>query len=389
MFSHLRLVACVLLVFATRLSADEPDQIPKEVVLHEFPFNNISLHVKLPGEVGGRRLPFIVDTGSTLAFFDESLKPLLGSPLREETAYFSTKLKKVEVFQAPQATWGPITLNRDTEVAVHDFSRANRVCREDILGVIGMSDLKTMRVQFDFDAAKLRILSQLGPDLGSSIRLRILGSPYVECSVGRIPGAVLLIDTGAGSIRLQPKIFDTLRFHGRIRSVGRIPEANTFGELTFVTAGRLCDFSIGDLEFKNLLVKRSEDNRIGLIGLRFLSRFVTTFDFPNSVMYLKKGARFNEPDVEGIQGFGVFFIGDALKVVGIDDNGPADQVGLKVNDVIEQIDGQDFNGKSLYQVNRSFEKPGQDLKLRIRREHDEPQIITIAIPKPPANFEDN
>ena len=386
MFSHLRLVACVLFVFATRLSADEMGNVPKEIVSHEFPFNKDSFHVKLPVEIGGQRLPFIVDTGSTHAVFDESLKPLLGSRVREEEAYISTKITKVEIFQAPQANWGPIKLNRDAVVTVHDFSRANRAHRDDIGGIIGMSDMKTTRVQFDFDTAKLRILSQLGPDLGSSIRMQIPDRPFVECSVGRIPGAEFLIDTGAGSIRLKRKIFDTLRSHGRIRSVGRIPEGNGFGELTFVTTGRLCDFSIGDLEFKNLLVKRSEDNRIGLIGLRFLSRFVTTFDFPNSVMYLKKGARFDEPDVEGIQGFGVFFIGDELKVVCVDDDGPADKAGLKVNDVIEQIDGKDFSGKTLFQINCSLEKPGQTLRLRIRR-GDDTQIITISIPEPPARFE--
>ncbi len=375
-----------LLLTSTWSSAGEQHNVPGEVVSHEFQIDKLSEHVKLFVEIGTQRLPFVVDTGASIACFDESLKPLLGMPVQKVNAEVSGKGKNVELFRAPEATIGPIALTRDANVTVHNFRRTNRVARDEIRGLIGMSDLKTIRVQFDRDAGKLKILSQLGSDLGTPVKISYprTGVPLVECTVAKIPGAEFDIDTGMGdSIHFETKMFDTLLYHRKIQSMGRIAGLNGFGELRFVTVGRLTNFSIGDLEFRNILVTRSGDNTI---GLRFLSRFITTFDFPNGVMYLKKGARFDEPDVEGIQGFGVFFIGDDLKVVCVNDDGPADKAGLKVQDVIEQIDSQDLTGKTLFQINRSFEKPGQDLKLRIRR-GDETRLITIAVPKPPATFD--
>lgn len=194
----------------------------EEVVSHVFRIGKDTEHVKLFVEFNEQHLPFIVDTGSTWNIFDESLKPMLGEPVRETDGMISGKIKTIAVYRAPKALAGPLKLDRDADVTVHNFERINRVARDEIRGVIGMSDLKTMRVQIDRDTGKLKILSQLGLDIGMPVTISFpkTGTPRVECSVGRIPGAEFLIDTGqGGSIHLEPKIFDTLLFHHRIRSV--------------------------------------------------------------------------------------------------------------------------------------------------------------------------
>ena len=64
---------------------------------------------------------------------------------------------------------------------------------------------------------------------------------------------------------------------------------------------------------------------------------------------------------------------------------PPRRLGSKKT-MFQRIDDQEFKDKSLFQINRSFEKPGKVLKLRIRR-GEETREITIAIPKePPGMF---
>ena len=158
--------------------------------------------------------------------------------------------------------------------------------------------------------------------------------------------------------------------------------------------GRLRWMKIGGFRLENLTVFDCGTTKENVIGTALLNRFKVTLVLWEDQIWFSSSQRFKQPDLTGIQGFGVYYEhtnsierrSNNLKVVSIDHDSRAMKAGLKVGDVIEQIDGKTFLEKTLFQINRSFEKPGEDLKLRIRR-GEETRDITIAIPKePPGMF---
>src|SRR5712691_11006910 len=75
------------------------DNARGEVVSDVLQIEKDTEHVKLLFEFNDQRLPFVVDTGSTWNIFDESLKPMLGVPVRETDGMISGKIKKIAVYR--------------------------------------------------------------------------------------------------------------------------------------------------------------------------------------------------------------------------------------------------------------------------------------------------
>ncbi len=268
-------------------------------------------------------------------------------------------------------------------------------------------------MEINFDTKKLRFLKRDDAISGDGIPLVFdsQGIPGVVCKFAE-PGKTarestetekpipadddvqFVIDTGfTECLGLTGALFEKMVQRGAIRPLGFHAGANFQGGMGVMRLGRLHRLTLGKFSVDNLTVVNLGNAELNLIGTQFLSRFHVTFAFPVREMYLAPGKRFRELDLTGIQSFGVSFPpanfvrqrGAHLTVVTTDPDGPAKKAGLKEADVIERIDGQEFEEKSLFQINRSFEKPGQKLELRIRRgeqRHD----ITIPIPKEPAGL---
>lgn len=381
MSHHLRWA--ILLVIVTASSGVCDDDVGSNFVTHEFQIDTDPQWIKLLLKVDRREMPFVIDTGATTTVYDESLKSLLGAPKRKVTLKKSGRDRVVETFQAPEASLQGMSLPTDSEVLLDDFRPLSRAVRNEMLGVIGMSQLKLLNVELNCGAGRIRILNRILPEAGNEVRIRYSNArlPHVECSLAKTRKEYFLVDTGLSqAIILEPIVFDSLQQSNKIIPTGRVVRTGGGSQMEFSAAGLLSDFSIAGLELNDLVVLRGIRGGKNMLGMRFLSRFVVTFDFPNGTMYLRPGLRFAEPDVLGIQGFGVYFGGDDLIVVSVDENGPADKAGLRTNDAIEQIDGVGIAGKSLYQLQRAFEKPGHDLNLRVRR-GEETRLITVLVPE--------
>lgn len=269
-------------------------------------------------------------------------------------------------------------------------------------------------MEIDFDKKKLRFLKPDDAISGDGIPLVFNSQaiPGVVCKIadaGRTApesaeteklmsaddDVQFVIDTGfIEGLGLTGALFEKMVQRGAIRPLGFHAGANFQGGMGVMRLGRLRRLTLGKFSLDNLTVVNLGNAELNLIGTQFLSRFLVTFAFPRREMYLAPGKRFQELDLTGLQSFGVAFPpanfvrqrGTHLTVITIDPDGPAKKAGLKEADVIERIDGQEFEEKSLFQINRSFAKPGQNLELRIRR-GEQIHDITIAIPKdPPGMF---
>lgn len=380
-----------------------------------FPFSDSETGICVSVMIANTPYSAIFDTGSAFTVVDPVVRPLLGDKLGHTRLVSGPVKIHADGFECPEIRIGPLALpfiieDEPAVAFVCDFQGLRNTTHEETHVVVGIKHLGRMRIEVDFDHRRLTMLEEADKIHGERVTL-MMSKRGVADTLGLIGyddgiriGAIhngnvehnekadFLIDTGiSDTIGLDNALYDTLIEHGLIRPIGKVASSNIEGKLCLAELGRLRKCSIGNFELENLTVLKLGGN---VIGTRLLSRFVVTFDLPNDAVFFRPGKRFRETDLTGIQGFGVYFRrknkielrNNALTVVIVDPNGPAEIAGLKVDDVIERIAGNTFGNRSFFEINRSFEKPGQDLQLRIRR-GEETHDITIAVPKePPGMF---
>ena len=383
-----------------------------------FSIDTESGYIGVSVSISDKTYSGILDTGTTMSLVDSQLQPRLGRKIADRHLRSGNVRVQSEIFECPDLRLGSLTLpfansKRTGIVGLCDFQAHRDTLHENVFIVVGMAHMSRAIMELTFDGKSLRFLKREDAIRGERIRLGAtpeaiptvipkLGglAPMVGISVnspkmGTEKDVPFVIDTGYSEcLGINGKLFGELVQRDEIRLAGSYIGGNFQGTMGVMRLGRLRRLGIGELTLDNVTVVNLGDVDLNVIGLKCLTHFCVTFDFPRAEMYLAPGKRMNQPDLTGIQGFGACFSSkgivelgsDNLTVVSIDLDGPAAKAGLKVGDVIERIDGKGFKDKSLFQINRSFEKSGQDLTLRIRR-GEETRDITIAIPKePPGMF---
>jgi hypothetical protein len=145
---------------------------------------------------------------------------------------------------------------------------------------------------------------------------------------------------------LRSELFDKLVGQNRLRPGAPFVSVTAAGELRG-EAGKLASFVLGRYSHRNL---RFERLHTSALGLRYLSRFRVTFDFPGKVAYFQKGARYCEPEAVATSGMTLRRVAGKTVVDSIMMDGPADRVGLKPNDVLVQINGKDASSFDFFSL---------------------------------------
>ena len=290
-----RAVFCLFLWWFNASAAPAPAQFPADVAMNKGAGSGTWLIVKL--QFGGEELPFLVDTGSPITLFDQSLESKLGKRLGD-AAFTSPAGGNHEsgIYLAPKLYLGGAQLATDPYVVSYPFHSLSARSHQHIMGVLGMDCLRHYCVQLDFQGGTMRFLgsaptntAELGkafPIIFSSKGQNFEGilraarqndnCPFLE-HTGLLPGTStnLGIDTGDNVDGAVEKAAIRGHYSTRIahfffgsRAL-RLPECVWDGE-----------------SYTQLRVNAGKDaNRL---GLRFLARHVVTFDFPKSTLYLKK-----------------------------------------------------------------------------------------------------
>src|SRR5262249_48990807 len=123
-----------------------------------------------------------------------------------------------------------------------------------------------------------------------------------EARLGAKLASKLIVDTGfsGAACCLSTANFDALLKNGDL-------ELGEGTDLVETTAGRgqsrrgsVARISFAEFEHRDIVV---HEGRADPLSLGLLSRYCVTFDFPNSRMFLKKGARFGEEPLFNLSGF--------------------------------------------------------------------------------------
>jgi hypothetical protein len=222
----------------------------------------------------GTELPFLVDTGSPVTFFDVSLESRLGHRLgTRHFRHFGVKHKS-NIYAAPKLYLNGSRLLTGGRVWIDDFKELHVLSGQRTMGIIGMDCLRHYCLQLDFEEKKLRFLNPDRMDatqLGKRYPIRFSfpwRGPFIhERGFLGQNQPKLLIDTGYAA---DGALTAEARQSG---SLDNEPEYASRSE---------CVWTSGT--YTNLLIGHDGN----LIGLRFLARHLVTLDFPNRSMYLKQ-----------------------------------------------------------------------------------------------------
>ncbi len=313
---------------------------------------------------------FMIDTGAEATVFDVSLEPALGQSKGKVRVGGPAGFVSCDVFAAPRANIGRIPFEGVSSILTLDLSAVRRASGHDIKGVLGMDFLRRHMFQVDFDLGKMCFLRDSKPDpnrYGKPIQVFFFGgnTPSVTGAASLKEIDRFIVDTGAtitGGVEF--KLFDKLIAQGELIGLtdSRIL---TVSGATNQSIGRADLLAVKAFTISKPVVNRTDAN---YLGLGFWSRFLVTFDFPRKTIYLKKGARFEDPDVYNWSGVFVVRDEDRVKVLSVRDGSPAAIAEIVPGDVLVKIADASIEGASLYEVRRLLMLDQAGLKLQIHRD---------------------
>jgi hypothetical protein len=367
-----------------KLSTSDGKQhaLEQETVIEQFKVATDGGALLVPVEFRGNRYWFVLDTGASRSLFDTSLRSILGDPIKSTTIRAPNRDLTVPVFRSPAGTMGKLALPTDSESFCMDLEKMREVFGQEFHGLLGMDFLRKHVFRIDFDHGEVTFLRKPGPDPGQRIPIIFRGNdPYIMVEAeGLIGQGAFLVDTGdcgftSGS--LQPEPFIALARRGFLAIEPQAPtQALTLSGTVKERRGCVSAIILGGFRHEKLVFTESNRN---ILGLRYWSRYVLTFDFPNSAMYIKKGRQFDQPELHDTSGLVIRRSKGLTVVEAVKRDSPSAQAGIKPRDVLLKINDVNVSKMTLIIIQRLFCKQGKNYCLRVRRGEKEIEL-TIHLP---------
>jgi hypothetical protein len=350
-----------------------------EAVLERFEIAKAGTLLLLPVELKGKKLLFALDTGASACVYDSSLAPLLGEPIRTEEVRTSDGVTRFQLFQAPEANLGRLSLQTGSPVIAADLRRMREGSGEEVYGFIGMDFLARHVVRIDPDRAEVVFLRSAGPDPGRRLPITFEGNvPHVHVQIsGMDEPQLFLVDTGCcpggGTGLMQAETFDALAKQGKIKPTGGAL-AQSLSGMTPRRRGRVAEIALAGHRHADLIFSASARN---ILGLGYWSRYVATFDFPGGAIYLKRGSRFDQPDTQDQSGLTLVRVEGRTLVLSVEEGSPAALAGIRPQDVILKANGARAEDIPLVGLRRLLAGKATKVSLLLRRGGQEREVSLV------------
>jgi len=286
---HLISVAiAVCLTFLCSCASQNPNrsQFPADVTMNKDAGRGDFLMMTLRLE-NGEKLPFVVDTGTSITLFDNSLAPQLGKKIGDVSMgnyeHWGQYIKS-DLYLTPNLYLGNVLLKTSgSNATTLDLRTLSIETGHPIKGILGMNTLEHYCIQLDFDAGKIRFLDDEKADKkkwGKAFPIIANDAdsrPFVAQNLLGAHGPHALIDSGylsgAGDGWLRPKPFQQWT-----NLAATLPNSEVHSPYGVFDGEKYPDVSL-DVQYV--------DDADG-IGLNFLARHLVTLDFPKHTLYLKR-----------------------------------------------------------------------------------------------------
>ncbi len=351
-----------------------------------FPFKLVNNHIYADVKINGQGpYTFIFDTGGlnlvtpplakTLGLKVEGSMDARGGGSGTMSAGM-TKVSRVDIGNASLTDQAFMSLPLDSMESTEGFPMP---------GMIGFETFRRFVTRIDYGNKTISLINPKdfdAKDAGTAVPIAFDGNTVeVTGSYEGIPGK-FIIDTGARQTLMLNTPFVTKHnlHNASIKGGEAVVGWGVGGPSTaFVTHGGL--LKIGNVDVKGPLVLLStdkggssaEDMIDGNIGGGVLKRFVVTFDYEHTTMYLKPVAG-TVADLDTFDRAGLWFNKDAegYKVVDVTAKTPAAEAGLAKGDIITAVDGKPATGIPLPEMRLRLrnQAPGTAVTLTVKGKGD-------------------
>lgn len=351
----------VILAFVVSTASSQNIATPRE----QFHVESGELWI-VPGKVFGADQQFILDTGAAVCVFDSRFKGMLKEKGTTEARTPSGTVK-LSTFQQPPMSLGRITVPANDISIVIDMSPIRKAIGKKVDGIVGLSALKQQVVRCKIDQKRVEFWDSIPEDSGSEIpaKWQKQGGFEIELMCSGSHREKCLVDSGnVAELTLRADLFDFLQFVGSISRVREV-EFGTAEKIVRVKEGVLNQTVLGNWQHKELVVNRGTS--FSIIGLKYLNRYMVTFDFPGRRLFLKPSKYFSEKSRRTCLGVGLYDRKGKVALKYVIADSPAAKADLKADDIIEAVNGKNVTCSSLYSLRRLFENEGETVSLSVRR----------------------
>ncbi|MEL7146223.1 MAG: aspartyl protease family protein [Bacteroidota bacterium] len=359
--------------------------------LQSIPFEVFGDHIFIKVKVDGSEpLDFVFDTGDGLTVISNEVAGQLNLT-SDQTVKKTSAGGSVTgaLIDHNKLEIGDLHID-DIEVYSLDLNHLERLIGRNIDGIIGYDLLNKHIIQIDYDRMEFEIYDNdtwIYNGDGEEFNLKLTSYiPHIPCTVKLNNGEILkgeyFVNTGAGTT----VDFNTpfVNKHDIIDKTGKHYSYLTGGiekQETLHYEGRVVDFNIRDFSFSDMPVGISQAKSgiqhskkvFGILGNNVLRRFNIIFDYTNKKMYWEKNASFDEEFHVNTTGFDVEMTPDLseVKVHRVYEIGLAKQEGIKVGDIIIEIDGKPVSNMILPDIKKLINHEGGNFKMKVRRGGEE------------------
>lgn len=264
---------------------------------------------------------------------------------------------------------------------INDYSLLSSVYGMPIDGIIGYSFLRRYIVKIDYDNSLLEVYKPGAikyPKGGHTLHPTISSIPVQAASVkdNTAVQAKYYLDTGAGLNLLLSEEFckDSLVLPPHKKRFLTIAEG--IGGKKEMESTVLKEFKLGPYKFKHvpIFIFNDEFNVTaypilgGLIGNDLLRRFNVIINYPHREIHLLPNKAYNTPFDYSYTGLGIYTANGEVLISDVIPGSPADEAGLKVNDVI--VGMENTLGVQLQAYKTLLQSIGSKVKIIIRRNGD-------------------
>jgi hypothetical protein len=351
---------------ATELQADRQDTTE---VVGEFPIDGHGdCPILIPATKDKTPGFWLLDTGAAVSVLDRSVFPDLHR-IGNQKFVTPAGAWSADLCDPPDVRIGPCILSRCGPVSSADLSMISAAAGQRLIGILGVSAIKPFVVQIDFDAGVVRFLKPASgpvPEWGKTLSLGWkIGIPSVRLALGTHE-ADFFLDSGyiGDDISVPRDDFD-----GLARSTGSATvtmQAAVYGGAAQLRSMRLRNFSFAGFKYDSLVV--GETKAVRSVGLEFLSRHITTLDFPNDRLYLKPGKTWDRSVEKDMSGLHILRAGSQTVAKVVDPGTPAYLAGMRDDDVLLTVNGAAADKYELIAIRRLLRSgDGVEIKITYQR----------------------
>jgi len=349
------------------------------------PFRLLNNHIYADVSVNGSKpLNFIFDTGGHSIVTPETAKALgIASQGNLTSSGGGDQLATSGVTTLKTIRVGDATIT-DQTASVLTF-QAKGVEGTDEQGMVGYEFFARFVTRFDYGQHTITFIDKKYFDpkyAGTPVPMRLYHQfPEILGSYDGIPGR-FGIDTGS-RMPLELNAAFVAKNNLRAKVTGGVEAMTGWGvggpSRSFVFKGGILKLAGVTIEHPLTMISLDKGGAGAAeafpnnVGGGVLKRFVVTFDYGHSTMYLKpfEGLH-SDIDTFDRSGMWINAVPEGFKVIDITKGGPAEAAGLAKDDVITAIDGKaatDFSLPDLREEWRNW-KPGTIVKLSVKGKGD-------------------